>query len=161
MHIFGLRAVTIKPSLQQSSLLEGCLHGVGILHSGSQGAGATGLGAQAGGGHTGFGAQTGAGAQTGFGAQIGFGAQTGFGGHTGSQVGAGAQTGFGGQIGAVSHIGFGSHTGAASSQHLSAQPTQMRAVAHKKSNEVIHPSCFFIDDSFRLLMVMVDFKSNF
>lgn len=58
--------------MQQSSLLEGCLHRIGILQSGSQGCGHTGL-------------------QVGFGAQAG--AQAGL--HTGAQAGphAGAQAG--------------------------------------------------------------------
>lgn len=151
-----MRAVTIKPSLQQSSLLDGCLQWTGNLHSVSHaGGGQTGLQAGFGAhavGHAGFGVH--AGAHTGFGAHTG--AHTGFGAHTGAQTGAhgsGAQTGAhaGWQIGAGC-----SHTGASSQHLLSAQPTHMSAVVHKKSNEVINPSCFFINDSFRLFLVMVD-----
>lgn len=120
--------------MQQSSLLDGCLQRTGNLQSGSQGGGQTGL-------------QTGL--QTGFGAQAGAHA----GAQTGAQAGAqtGAQHGSGAQHGADC-----SQTGAVSQHLLSAQPAHMSAVAHKKTNEAIIPSCFFISDSFRLFLVMVD-----
>lgn len=39
MHIFGFLANTVIPSWQHSLLMLGCLHGVGILQSGSSGSG--------------------------------------------------------------------------------------------------------------------------
>lgn len=151
MHIFGLRPVTINPSLQQSSLLEGCLHLTGNLQSGSHGGGQAGW--QAGLGQAGaqadFGGQ--AGAQAGLHAGAQAGAHLGW--HTGSHAGwhTGAQ---GAHSGSLTGAGC-SQTGAVSQQLLLAQPTQINVVAHKKSNEAIIPSCFFIYDSFRFF-VLVD-----
>ncbi len=80
MHIFGLRAVTVIPSRQTSSLLLGCLHLIGRLHNSScSGGGHTG---SHGGGHTGL--QAGGGQ-----AGLSGGGQTGLqagGGHTGLQA---------------------------------------------------------------------------
>ncbi len=143
-------AVTVIPSSQQSSLLDGCWHFTSGLQTGSHGGGQGGLHTGAhGGGHTG--------GQTGL--------QTGAqgGGHTGAQIGGhGLQIGAqgGGHSGAHSiwRIGgdSGSHTGwhvvshGSSQQFLSAQPVKVRADSATKSNEVSSPSCFFINDSFVL-----------
>ncbi len=151
--------------MQQSSLLEGCLHLTGNLQSGSHGGGQAGL-------HIGFGAQglphegpqegcPQAGPQEGphegcpqEGRQVGCP-------QAGSHMGwhSGAHGCSGAQVGSQTWAGC-SQTGAVSSQHvLLAQPTQISAVVHKKSNEAIIPSCFFINDSFRLFLVMVDLKN--
>jgi hypothetical protein len=153
MHIFGLRAVTVIPSRQLSSLLLGWLHLAGNLQRGSQAGGGHALhtGAQAG-----FGGQAGAhagGGQTGLQAGAQAGLQAG-GGQTGLQAG-GWQTGLqgcGGHAGLAIGAHGCSHTGAASvSQHVLEQPTQNSAVVHKKSNEANIPSCFLINDSLRFV----------
>jgi hypothetical protein len=143
MHIGGLLAVTVIPSSQQSSLLEGCWHLTSGLQTGSQGGGHA--GAQ-GGGHTG--------GQTGLQTGAQGGGQTG--GHTGAQTGGqiGLQTGgqgcgqCGGHTG--SHAGWHVVWHGSSQQFLSAQPENVRAESATKSNEVSSPSCFLINDSFVL-----------
>jgi hypothetical protein len=115
MHIFGFLAEIVMPSLQQSSLLLGCLHFTSGLHIGSQGGGQT--GGQAG-AHTG--------AQTGLHGSIG--------GQTGLHGAGTAHTGWHGC----------SQADGAQSVVEPEHPTHIRAVVHKKINEAIFPSCFLI-----------------
>lgn len=134
------------PSLQQSSLLVGKWHFAAGLQRGSGGHTGHG-GGHAGGGHAG--AHAGgwhAGAQAGAHAGGGQAGAHAGGGHTGLQVGGGGHTGLhgAGQAGCSHTLGHASHEDELSQALLPEHPPHRRAVVHKKTNEVINPSCFFI-----------------